>query len=72
MFLKQKVSSELRNVVASAMSDGLTDTGLVAQLGQARFLEGQGIQLNDLAIELEDAAARNLSLIHISEPRDRG
>ena len=54
LLLKQKVSSQLREVVQTVIGDGLADTGLVAQLGQARFLEGQGIQLNDLSIELED------------------
>ena len=53
LLLKQKVSSQLRDVVQNAIGEGLAETGLVAQLGQARFLEGQGIQLNDLSLELE-------------------
>lgn len=61
LFLKQKISSQLRDVVQTVITDGLTDTGLVAQLGQARFLEGQGIQLNDLSIELDDQNAERLN-----------
>ena len=61
MLLKQKVSSQLCDVVETVIADGLTDTGLVAQLGQARFLEGQGIQLNDLSIELDDQDAETLN-----------
>ena len=52
MLLKQKVSSELRNVVETKLIQSLQETGLTAQLGQAHFIEGQGIQLNDLAVEL--------------------
>ena len=55
LLLKQKVSTELRDVVQTKLAQGLEDTGLVAQLGQARFLEGQGIKLNDLSIELGGA-----------------
>ena len=76
LLLKQKVSNQLRDVVQIALADGLTDTGLVAQLGQARFLEGQGIQLNDLSFELENpdgellnptGAATERSRLHVYE-----
>lgn len=53
MLLKQKVSDELRDCCQAKITEGLSESGLIANLGQARFLEGRGIQLNDLSIELD-------------------
>lgn len=53
MFLKNKVHNELLVHVQAKISDGLEGSGLVAKLGQARFHEGAGIQLNDLVVNLD-------------------
>lgn len=55
MLLKQKVSTELRNCCQSKIAEGLRDSGLVARLGNARFIEGQGIRLTDLTIGLANS-----------------
>ncbi len=52
LFIKHKVNHDLCRHVQAKISEGLKNTGMIAGLGQARFHEGQGIQLNDLIIGL--------------------
>ncbi len=57
LLFQQTVHSQLRDRVQEKITERFSGTGLVANLGQARFIEGQGIQLNNLRVELETSAA---------------
>ena len=52
LLFQQTVHRQLRDRVQARISDELSDFGLTAKLGQARFYEGQGIQLVDLEVGL--------------------
>ena len=49
---QQTVQTQIRDKVQAKISEKLLGTGLHAKVAQARFLEGQGIQLNDLVVSL--------------------
>lgn len=51
--LHQTVQTQLRDQIQSKVSQKLLGTGLVAKVGQARFNEGQGIQLNNVSLHLD-------------------
>lgn len=57
LLFQNTVHRQLRDRVQAKISDQLRETGLLAKLGQARFHEGQGIQLNNLQIELANATS---------------
>ena len=52
MTFQQTVHSQLRDCTQNKISEALSGTGIQATLGQARFHEGQGIQLNNLLLQL--------------------
>ncbi len=60
LLFQQTVHSQLRDRVQAKISDALSGTGLRARLGQARFHEGKGIQLNDLQLDLATAESAGL------------
>ena len=53
LLFQQTVHSQLRDRVQAKISEKFEATGLIAHLGQARFLSGKGIQLNNLTLELD-------------------
>ena len=67
LLFQQTVHRQLRNRVQAKISDGLRNSGLKAELGQARFHEGQGIQLNDLTFKLAAGSGELQSKIEIYE-----
>ena len=55
LFLQHKIQNDLKGHVQAKVNSILESTGIVAELGQARFLEGQGIQLNDVRLGLSES-----------------
>ena len=52
LLFQQTVQSQLRDRIQEKINQDLSESGLAASLGQARFHEGQGIRLNNLVVEL--------------------
>ena len=68
LLFQQTVHGQIRDRVQAKISDSLRDTGLTAHVGQARFHEGKGIQLNDVQIDLAGTApAKTQSRLEIYE-----
>lgn len=71
LFLQHKVQNDLKDHVQTKIAEFLEPSGLVVELGQARFVEGQGIQLNDLKLGLSEEfiKANKIPIANLSVPK---
>ena len=52
LLFHQTVHNKIRDKVQAEVEQKLSGTGLAANIGQANFIEGQGLRINDLHIKL--------------------